>query len=229
MSYCSQKVGSIGSRCSSACSTSRAPYEHTLGYRRCLQHGPLEPTQGSNEARQAGTPQWHIGFPGLPAETLHDRDGIVTDAIDWKEDSVGTAHNPGEQTFTLLHTAIVVQPFSLCALDKGPNVMDVPETSPDVEKSSSLERGETAPLTIRVRTLRGRELCFGSSQFVTQVLGMFIGVAQRCVGLRQGRTQHLMPLFCAFAPPCFGCKALLQRRHQFAQGHDLIGLFLRTW
>ena len=100
---------------------------------------------------------------------------------------------------------------------------------PDVEESSALERGRKAPLAIRVRTLWRRELRFGSGQFVTQVLGLLMGVAPRSVGLRQGSTQHLLPLVRTFAPPHFGCKALLQCRDQFAEGHDLVGLFLGTW
>jgi hypothetical protein len=98
-----------------------------------------------------------------------------------------------------------------------------------IQESSALERGGKAPLAIRVRTLWGRELRFGSGQFVTQVLGVLMGVAPRCVGFRQGGTQPLLPLVRTFAPPHLGCKALLQGRDQFAEGHDLVGLFLGTW
>jgi hypothetical protein len=146
----------------------------------------------------------------LPAETLHDRNGIVTDAVHRKEDGVGAAHDPGEQPLAFLYTTIVMQKFGLCLLNKGPNALDVPMTPPDVQEASALEIGGKGLLALRVSLLWGRELRFGSSQFVTELLGLRLGVAPRCLGLRQGDTEHRMPLFRAVAPRHFHCKALLQ-------------------
>jgi len=164
----------------------------------------------------------------LPAETLHDRNGIVTDAVDRKEDGVGTADDPGEQPLAFLYATIVVQKFSLCLLDKGTNALDVSMTPPDVEEASALKRGRQGPLALRVSVLWGRELRFGGGQFVTELLGLRIGVVQRCLGLSQGGAEHRMPLFRAFAPHHFRRKALLQGRDQFTEGHNLVGLFLGT-
>src|SRR5712691_7570842 len=97
--------------------------------------------------------QRQIGFPGLPAETLQDRNGIVTDAVHRKEDGVGAAHDPGQQPLAFLHATIVVQQFSLRLLNKGPDAMDVPRTPPDVQESSALEMGWKGPLAIRVSAL----------------------------------------------------------------------------
>ena len=124
----------------------------------------------------------------MPAETLHDCNGIVTDAVNRKEDGVGTAHDPGEQPLAFLYTTIVVQEFSLCLLNKSPNAPDVPMTPPDVQEASALEIGGKGPLALRVSILWGCKLRFGSGPFVTKLLGLRIGVTQRCLGLRQGGT-----------------------------------------
>ena len=112
----------------------------------------------------------------------------MTDAVNRKEDGVGAAHDPGEQPLAFLHTTVVLEKFRLCLLNTGPNVMDVPMTPPDIEESSALEMGRKGALALRISALWGRELCFGSSQFVTQLLGLRIGVAQRRLGLRQAGT-----------------------------------------
>jgi hypothetical protein len=113
----------------------------SLGEKRSLQPRPLEPPQSGNEARQACTTQRQIGFPCLPAETLQDRNGIVTDAVNRKKDGIGAAHDPGEQPLAGLHATIVVQKFSVRLLNKGPNTRDVPRAPPDVEEASALEIG----------------------------------------------------------------------------------------
>ena len=141
----------------------------------------------------------------MPAETLQDRNGIMTDAVNRKEDGVGAAHDSGEQPLAFLYTTIVVQKFSLCLLHKGPNALDVPMTSPDVQESNTLEIGGKGPLALRVSVLWGRELRFDSGQFVTELLDLRLGVAQRCLGLRQGGTEHRVPLLRALAPRHFGC------------------------
>ena len=102
---------------------------------RALQLWPLEPTQGGNKTRQTRTTQRQIGFSCLPTETLQDRNGIVTDAVN-RKDGVGAAYNPGEQPRVLLHTTIVVQKFSLRLLNKA-RIRDVPRTPPDVQESSA--------------------------------------------------------------------------------------------
>ena len=112
----------------------------------------------------------------------------MTDAVNRKEDGVGTAHNPSEQPLAFLHTTIMVEKFRLRLFNKGPNVMDVPVTPPDIEESSALEIGRKGALALRISALWRRELCFGSSQFVTQLLGLRIGVAQRRLGLGQAGT-----------------------------------------
>ena len=67
---------------------------------------------------------------------------------------------------------------------------------------------------------------FGSGQFVMQLLGLRLGIVQRCLGLGQGSSEHRLPLFRAFAPHLFRRKALLQSRDQFTEGHNLVGLCL---
>ena len=80
----------------------------------------------------------------------------------------------------------MVQKLRLHPLNKGPNMMDVPLTPPDVQESSAFESGWKRYWAIGVSTLWGRELCFGSRQLVTQLLGLCIGVAQRCPDLSEG-------------------------------------------
>ena len=65
-----------------------------------------------------------LRFSCLSAETLQDRYGIVTDAVNRKKDGVGAAHDPGEQPLTFLHATIVVQKFSLRLFNKGPNTAE---------------------------------------------------------------------------------------------------------
>ena len=109
--------------------------------------------QGGDEARQACTTQGEIGFPCLPAETLQDRNGIVTDAVNRKKDSIGAAYDPCEQPLTFLHATIMVQKFSLHLLNKGPNALDMPLAPPDVQESSTLEMGGEWLLALHIRTL----------------------------------------------------------------------------
>ena len=118
--------------------------------------------QGGDEARQACTTQGEIGFPCLPAETLQDRNGIVTDAVNRKKDSIGAAYDPCEQPLTFLHATIMVQKFSLHLLNKGPNALDMPLAPPDVQESSPLEMGGEGLLALHLSTLWRRELRFGS-------------------------------------------------------------------
>ena len=106
--------------------------------------------------------------------------------------------------------------------------MDVPRAPAHVEESSALERGRKGPLAICVSTWGGESWASAAANSSRRLLGLRIGVAPRRLGLRQGGMEHPLPLVRTFAPRHFCVKAVLQGRDQFAEGRDLVGLFLRT-